>query len=106
MTFDTIRVEDGVAFMPIKSPDLVVVKALGAQVYVKRHYLDRRPVITQPWSMKGPPYGKACHKIILSLTVINGQHLLRPMFLAINGLEIVATDAESQDFILGLLALR
>jgi len=28
------------------------------------------------------------------------------VFLAINGLEIVATDAESQDFILGLLALR
>jgi len=27
------------------------------------------------------------------------------VFLAINGLEIVATDAESQDFILGLLAL-
>ena len=52
--------------------------------------------------MRRQLYGKVFRRIILLLMATNERHLLQYTYLAINGLDITATDDEAQDFILQL----
>ncbi len=105
MTFDYIRVEDVVAIHAdqiarfggsegIRDPGLLEAALFRPQTGYYATLIDEGAALWESLS-QNHPFIDGNKRTAFAATYV---------FLAINGLEIVATDAESQDFILGLYA--